>query len=319
MKDPIAAFESLRDFYITYLETAFRIRHDGIQARRRQLLEHAGTLCTTPLLEPIPRYLGPDEQTRIDDLAKSEQAERWLPGFTAEEARVFTRLAMAGLLPTEADEETGRRRGRFGLYGHQLEMLRKGVGVGTPGVVASGTGSGKTEAFLMPVLATIAREALNWPRAELSGFHPWWHEHRVSAGSIRFMRDHEAEQRPKAIRALVLYPMNALVEDQLVRLRKSLDSDEAHAVMDEELGGNRIFFGRYNGATPVTGWLRHPRCPDAQDEKKRLARRLKEYRAWLERAESTQNEARRSPLLQDDPDLPFNFPRTDGAEILGRW
>ena len=30
--------------------------------------------------------------------------------------------------------------------------------------------------------------------------------------------------RPKAVRALILYPMNALVEDQLVRLRKALDS-----------------------------------------------------------------------------------------------
>jgi len=35
------------------------------------------------------------------------------------------------------------------------------------------------------------------------------------------------EVRPAAIRALILYPMNALVEDQLTRIRKALESDEA--------------------------------------------------------------------------------------------
>ena len=47
------------------------------------------------------------------------------------------------------------------------------------------------------------------------------------------------EARPAAIRALVLYPMNALVEDQMVRLRRTLDSDEARAVMDGRFAGNR--------------------------------------------------------------------------------
>lgn len=319
MKDPILAFEALRNFYITYLETAFRIRHDATQAWRRQLLERPGTLCTTPLLEPIPRYLGPEQKTRIDDLVRPEQIARWLPGFDTQDAQAFVRLSMAGLLPVESDETTGGRRGRFGLYAHQLEMLRKGVGIGTPGVVASGTGSGKTESFLMPVLATIVREARRWPTADLGRFRPWWHARPIGPGSVRFMRDHESSERPKAVRALILYPMNALVEDQLVRLRKALDSDEAHTVMDEDLGGNRIFFGRYTGATPVTGWLTHPRRADSSDVQKRLKRRMEDYRAWLERAERTQLEASRGASDGDDPDLPFNFPRADGGEMLGRW
>lgn len=33
------------------------------------------------------------------------------------------------------------------------------------------------------------------------------------------------ETRTAAMRAIILYPMNALVEDQLSRLRKALDSD----------------------------------------------------------------------------------------------
>ena len=71
-------------------------------------------------------------------------------------------------------------------------------------------------------------------------------------------RHGEHPDRPAAVRALVLYPMNALVEDQLVRVRKALDSREAREVMDRELYGNRIFFGRYTGATPVTGHYLHP-------------------------------------------------------------
>src|SRR2546430_2511304 len=43
-------------------------------------------------------------------------------------------------------------------------------------------------------------------------------------------RGHETRQ--SAIRALILYPMNALVEDQMTRLRKALDSNEARQFFD---------------------------------------------------------------------------------------
>ena len=55
------------------------------------------------------------------------------------------------------------------------------------------------------------------------------------------------EKRPAAVRALVLYPMNALVEDQASRLRKALDSKQARQAMDENLGGNRVYFAQFNG------------------------------------------------------------------------
>jgi ATP-dependent helicase YprA (DUF1998 family) len=41
--------------------------------------------------------------------------------------------------------------------------------------------------------------------------------------------------REKALRAIILYPMNALVDDQMVRLRRTLDSDEAR-----ELAGRAL-------------------------------------------------------------------------------
>jgi len=61
------------------------------------------------------------------------------------------------------------------------------------------------------------------------------------------------DRRPAAVRALVVYPMNALVEDQLSRLRHALDSPTARAWFGDRRQGNRIYFGRYNGSTPVPG------------------------------------------------------------------
>ena len=63
-----------------------------------------------------------------------------------------------------------------------------------------------------------------------------------------------------AVRAIVLYPLNALVEDQLRRLRSTLDSMvpmvpkmSINWLNTHEHGRNRILFGRYTGETPVPG------------------------------------------------------------------
>ncbi len=50
-----------------------------------------------------------------------------------------------------------------------------------------------------------------------------------------------------------MYPLNALVQDQVENLRKVLDSEQADTVYDTLFNGERIFFGQYNGATPGKG------------------------------------------------------------------
>ena len=55
MLDPVGGFERIRNQYITYLETAFRIRDSGVSAERRWMLEQPGALATEPFVEPIPR------------------------------------------------------------------------------------------------------------------------------------------------------------------------------------------------------------------------------------------------------------------------
>ena len=308
MHDPIGAFERIRELYISYLDTAFRIGDASIAEERRLLLRRPGKLCAEPLVEPIPRYVPSD--IGFEAMLEEGRPDDPLPGLGPVARRAFVDLALAGLFPSRPKESSDgplrlARVPRFRPYSHQVEMLRRGVGAGTPGVVTSGTGSGKTEAFLLPVLARIVQEAITWPKP-LDGFlgRRWWHDpngkpytrtrrngdvvlsytaiprtaraaadrgepnrdpetfrpdkKHATRSPFRPHRHGEHPDRPAAVRALVLYPMNALVEDQLVRLRKALDSQEAREVMTRTLNGNRIFFGRYTGATPVTGHHIHP-------------------------------------------------------------
>nr|WP_246283794.1 DEAD/DEAH box helicase [Nocardioides perillae] len=114
-----------------------------------------------------------------------------------------------------------------------LCSLSEGEGARHP-VVTSGTGSGKTESFLLPVLARLLVEARGWSADE--ELRPWWDSQPLK------WRPTRSGGRPAAVRAIVLYPMNALVEDQVARLRRTLRRLE-------RLGGPRLWFGRYTGAT----------------------------------------------------------------------
>lgn len=89
----------------------------------------------------------------------------------------------------------------------------------------TGTGSGKTESFLLPTLGKLAREAATNPK----GF---------------------AAQ--PAVRALVLYPMNALVNDQLGRIRLLL-GDERISGFFKDLTGRPARFARYTSRTLYPG------------------------------------------------------------------
>lgn len=91
------------------------------------------------------------------------------------------------------------------LYTHQERSIRK-ANKNKNFVVATGTGSGKTESFMLPILNSLFKEVEN-------------------------------QTLTPGIRALFVYPMNALANDQMKRLRSLLkDTPE-------------ITFGRYTGET----------------------------------------------------------------------
>lgn len=348
MYDPISVVRRVRNNAIAYMETAFRIREDDPNAKkiateRRRLLRQDRTFSLDPLIEPIPRYLSID--WRMDQLASTPSA---LPGFSESERQAAAALLSAGLLPANAKP-----------YIHQARLLTRGVQVGKPGIVASGTGSGKTEAFLMPVLATIMREATRWPRPQ-SGYltSQWWKTKLDKSGkwksgqspsdraasAAEALRDPfagahhrfgEAAGRPQAVRALIIYPMNALVEDQMVRLRRALASAEASAALDSHTQRNRIFFGRLTGETPIPGWRVSPGEKRRADAGDTLAvgrsrhRRYGRFRKAINGIRRDMDIARQHCLVPPGQppsadaakghEIAFRFPAVDGAEIVSRW
>lgn len=334
MIDPVGTHNSIRDYFISYIETAFRIRNKGVSQERRDLFKQTNALCSDPLIEPVPFYEGAH---RLHELRDENLAERFLPGMSTEGREAFIQLALCGLVDSDISSD-GSAEGRHKLYNHQLEMMRKGLGKCTPGIVTSGTGSGKTESFLLPIIAKIANEAVGWEKPSVDYLQRrwWWDDQdkpcskykdlpnrptksRPNDSPFVLHREGESKNRPKAVRALILYPMNALVEDQLTRIRSALDSPEARTTCNRLFNGNRIFFGSLTSNTPVTGYHIDPRPGD--DEVDRRIQKLKELHKWCIEAEETQRVAK-AALENDssiDPNPVFLFPATDGAELNTRW
>lgn len=237
MKDPIGAFERIQSSTKRYITSAFATDSSSFEEDRKALLDTVGVLFQEPYVEPIPAY---ESGKKLADLTTSD-----LPGLSEKAMEAFKHIVGAGLFS-----------GGYPLYLHQQRMLKESLS-GKHCVVVTGTGSGKTESFLLPVMASIICEAMasgkGWRDAE-PDLNSVWTKSKPPKWNDSH-RDSRGETRPAAIRSLVLYPMNALVEDQLSRLRAALDSNEAHAAMDNFLGKNRIRFGRYNGSTSVSG---HP-------------------------------------------------------------
>ncbi len=140
------------------------------------------------------------------------------------------------------------------LHAHQERAL-SAVLAARNVILSTGTGSGKTEAFLLPILDYCLK-----------------------------LRDSGAED---GVAAVLIYPMNALVNDQLERLRRLL-------------AGSRITFGRYTGETPESGQvsnrLSEPR-PYTQAELDRARRRLGELPLPWEECATREEIRRRRPRL----------------------
>ncbi len=306
MFDPIGGFNRMIDQFLAYLDTAFRIDDETVSRKRRDLLSDPRQLALEPIFEVVPRY----KTTKNGLEAFVDDPDAILNGFSRDERRAFVELTLAGLF--DRDPGSSEPRGAYPPYIHQVDMLRRGVVDGTPGIVTSGTGSGKTESFMLPILAQLAKEASSWPAPNAPYDDDWLDD----GGRFRLYRRNESKQRPAAVRALILYPLNALVEDQMVRLRKAIDSPEAHAVMDRHFNGNRIFFGRYTGKSPVTGYRAHPRRADTEYWTQRTRRSRTQLKSEMKRYRAIQQR-----LAQDGAkrDLRYIFPSTDGSELISRW
>ncbi len=131
-----------------------------------------------------------------------EAAPPYAAGSTLEQ------LAEEGVVCSELPRLSSSLPGGRPLYAHQETAIR-GAANGRNQVIVTGTGSGKTECFLIPILDQLLRQR--------------------TSGTLG-----------PGVRALILYPMNALANDQLKRLRELLAS------------APEITFGRYTGETRQT-------------------------------------------------------------------
>ena len=177
--NPLKATQSISQRYMRYLKTTFQISDPDLAALFKATIDEH-TFVKGPILEATPPFRkGCTLRHLIDEGILSPRFE----------------YLNQDLLPLDRP-----------LYLHQEKAIRRAVGEGRNLVVATGTGSGKTEIFIVTILNTLFRQQ-------------------------------ESGLLNPGVRALLLYPMNALVNDQLKRLRKLLSSCP------------EITFGRYTGET----------------------------------------------------------------------
>ena len=275
--DAASVFDTLREYFFRYYETPFALADHRLEVERHRLLDQDGVTWREPWLEPLRDF--ESAGCSVEDSCAAAGASQELVAF-----------ARAGLLPPEIPQ----------LYKHQARAL-EAVLQGQNLVITAGTGSGKTEAFLLAVIAELLKESRAWTGRGAVQRDRWW----AGRGQWTPQRAGETGHEP-AVRALILYPMNALVEDQLVRLRRALDSRPARAWLDQHRNGHRFYFGRYTGQTPVSG-----------DENSRT--QLPNLREYLRATEARHQRAVELDEQDRADSKQFYVPAADGAEMRSRW
>ena len=164
--------EALKNKLIDYVETAYFGKNDELRNLCKDELELQGVMWQEPYIEANPAYLSVE-----DGIHNSSN------------------------IPDDIKEILGKMTSRdLGVYkspySHQIEAV-EAFYQGRDLFVSTGTGSGKTECFMWPMISKLVREAKVNKKS--------WHQ--------------------RGVRAMMLYPMNALVSDQLGRLRRMIGAD----------------------------------------------------------------------------------------------
>lgn len=186
MFNPIQASKNIKEEFISYISTSFMFADKNLQ---QQFIKELNEIISN----------GPWLET--NDVFKTGKS--------------INQLINEGILsPLYRDLEAKKPNTRLykkclpldrPLYLHQEEAI-KSIVTGNNVVISTGTGSGKTNCFLIPVINELLKEKEN--RTLCSG-----------------------------VRALFIYPMNALANDQMKNIRKIL------------MYYPDITFGVYNGGT----------------------------------------------------------------------
>lgn len=185
MFNPIDASQNIKDEFSGYISTSFKLADKDYARQFSEALTEEGTVAKGPYLDIGDSFkVGKSLCDLIDD---------------GTVARSFCDLE--GNIPDGEKEIKIERK----LYLHQQKAVEK-TNAGKNLVVTTGTGSGKTECFIIPIINHLLKEK--------------------EAGTLN-----------DGVRAILIYPMNALANDQMKRLRATLKSFP------------EITFGVYNSST----------------------------------------------------------------------
>ena len=246
--DPIGSIEKIKENYLRYFQTMFKFGRDWgyLDKAKNELLKTTNTVTRPPYVEVLPEYRS-DHNSLKTAIESDQSLKDALPPH-------FVDFINSGLMSEN-----------YKPYKHQIKMMKEAFINRKNVVIKTGTGSGKTESFLLPLFASLLTEMQNWDQPE---YNPqWFNNRKPGRQGNRFpnayatsyvrpgQRSGEAGNRPAALRAMIMYPMNALVEDQVSRLRQALDSKKTRQFFINHYNNNRIFFGRYNGGTIGSGPL----------------------------------------------------------------
>lgn len=175
---PFGAVEKIKENYQRFVETSFPLADDSLRKQFQHLIKKEHLLWQEPFVSLSRPF---KSGNTLEDLVRCKLAALDIITGPSSPTWAFSQLYLH------------QRRAVERLTTFDNHPPRNTI-------IATGTGSGKTESFLIPII------------------------------------DHCLRHREKGIQAILVYPMNALANDQLKRLR-------------ELLRGTGVTFGRYTGDT----------------------------------------------------------------------
>jgi DEAD/DEAH box helicase domain-containing protein len=278
--NPQSIKKQVENAYRSYYNSAFWIKNRKLFEERDKLLKSKGLISQDLQIELVPPYPSVEPITNV---CKKFNANK-------DVAKAIAQI----LFGTEHSET-------FKLRLHQAQALERSLQTSENSnvVVTSGTGSGKTESFLLPIITRVVMERLNKNAPEIN---PWWETWNRSSNSWQGMRQGNDQSFKPAMRALILYPTNALVEDQISRIRQA-------AFRAQKINQDKplFYFGRYTGDSP--GGLYYPEKNEKIDKK-----RIGEVAEELAKIDSEARDLEHQAIAKK---AQFSDPRC--GEMISRW
>ncbi len=194
--------QMMKDHLIDYIKSQYFGDNELLMNASDEILKKEGILYQKPYIESTPSYL-----------------------------KVPNGISCANIDKETKDFFEDLIKNQLGVFKnpfkHQVDALENFANCKNL-FVATGTGSGKTECFMWPIIYKLVYEAIH----------------------------NKESWKQRGVRTIVIYPMNALVSDQISRLRSIIGdrNNKYVSILNEYVpNSRRPQFGMYTGRTPYAG------------------------------------------------------------------